>query len=242
MGKSTMIVKRVTRLVVLTGLYFILSSANDASEHIAYAIEADGQLHPAPPVDTAVNKPTVVECGVWLAPSTIPGAGLGMYAGRDFTRGEQLQQSGDLALPIVDIRAHTGNEEFQFNWDEYTWSAESLQMDGEGYHDINIASTGFGAAANCFLPLQNVDEWNPFPIDLGIHRSRDPGAGAFTIWANRTTTASKDIKAGKSKGVAAVVALVVHSLTPTPIEQARSSLSRMVITGLLDGRIWDPFL
>jgi len=70
-------------------------------------------------------------------------------------------------------------------------------MDGEGHSDVNVASPGFGAAANCFLPLHNVEEWNPQYDDLGLHRSKDPGAGAFTPWWNRTSTALKPIKAGE---------------------------------------------
>lgn len=70
-------------------------------------------------------------------------------------------------------------------------------MDGEGYSDITTASPGFGAAANCFMPLQNVEEWNAMYDSGGLHRSKDPGAGAFSPWWNRTTTAYKDIHAGE---------------------------------------------
>ena len=41
-------------------------------------------------------------CGVWFAKSTIPGAGLGMFAGRDFQQGQELLASGDVVTPIVD--------------------------------------------------------------------------------------------------------------------------------------------
>src|SRR3569832_1368158 len=32
---------------------------------------------------------------------------------------------------------------------------------------------------------------------LGLHRSRDPGAGAFSPYGNRTATVSRDVKAGE---------------------------------------------
>lgn len=72
---------------------------------------------------TTSKPPVVSECGIWLATSTIPNAGLGMYAGRDFRKDEMLQESGDVAVPIVDIRLHTGDPDFVFLWDEYTWNA-----------------------------------------------------------------------------------------------------------------------
>lgn len=138
------------------------------------------------------------QCGIWLGPSTIPNAGLGMFAGRPYKDGEWLQQPlGDIAIPIVDLRFHSGDDDFVFLWDEYTWNAENLHMDAEGYHDIHVASPGFGSAANCFLSLQNVDEWNPYFDDAGLHRARDPGAGALSQYGNRTTTATRDISPGE---------------------------------------------
>lgn len=64
------------------------------------------------------------ECGIWLAPSSLPGAGLGMYAGRDFMAGENLQHSGDVVIPFVDINHHQFERsqagQFHLLWDEYT--------------------------------------------------------------------------------------------------------------------------
>jgi hypothetical protein len=66
-------------------------------------------------------------CGLWLAPSSLPGAGLGMFAGRDFAKDELLQETGDVVIPIVDIMMHQrGRGKFNFLWDEYTWNGRSL--------------------------------------------------------------------------------------------------------------------
>jgi hypothetical protein len=65
------------------------------------------------------------ECGIWLAPSSIPGAGLGMYAGRDFKTGENLQPTGDIVIPQVDLDRHCLNNAPYILWDDYTWGAVS---------------------------------------------------------------------------------------------------------------------
>jgi hypothetical protein len=142
------------------------------------------------------------ECGIWLAPSTIPGAGLGMYAGRDFRKGDLLQEYGDVVIPIIDIESHAREfspEKWNFLWDEYTWDAESLQMDHEGYGHVNVASPGFGAAANSFLGIFNVEEYSPVPYDetASLHRSKDPGLGGFSMYGNRLSVAKRDISAGQ---------------------------------------------
>jgi hypothetical protein len=121
-----------------------------------------------------------------------------MFAGRDFDKDEHLQEWGDVVVPIVDLRYHLGGQEqFVFLWDEYTWSAETLAVDHEGYADVFAASPGFGAAANSFLPLHNVDEWYATVDTCGLHRSKDPGVGAFSAYHNRTSTAIRPIHAGE---------------------------------------------
>jgi hypothetical protein len=37
-------------------------------------------------------------CGIWLAPSAIEGAGLGMYAGKKIKKGDLFQDVGDLCM------------------------------------------------------------------------------------------------------------------------------------------------
>jgi hypothetical protein len=137
-----------------------------------------------------------VECGIWLATSTIPGAGLGMFAGKDFNSGEEMTQSGDIVIPIVDFKFHQKGERYDFLWDEYTWQAETTFSENEGLIEVNSASPGFGAAANSFLDLVNVDEWTP-QVGTGLDRRVDPGAGAFSAYHDRKSTAKVDIKAGQ---------------------------------------------
>ena len=58
---------------------------------------------------------------------------------------------------------------------------------------IYIAST---AAPNCHFRLLNVEEHKATYDNAGLDRYNSPGAGAFTPWFNRTSTAAKDIEAG----------------------------------------------
>jgi hypothetical protein len=47
------------------------------------------------------------DCGVYFAPSTIPGAGYGMYAGQDYRVGDQVTP-GDLIVAYTDMAFHNG--------------------------------------------------------------------------------------------------------------------------------------
>eukprot|EP00536_Pseudo-nitzschia_multiseries_P018661 jgi/Psemu1/56654/gm1.56654_g len=63
------------------------------------------------------------ECGLYLAPSSIPGAGLGMYSGSKKYEAYELVSDSDLMIPTWDLDYHNGNDVYHFLWDEYTWSS-----------------------------------------------------------------------------------------------------------------------
>jgi hypothetical protein len=141
---------------------------------------------------------TATICGVYLAPSTIPNAGLGMYAGADFAQDEEFLPLGDSVVGIYDISVHHGPKLVEkFLWDEYTWNAKAMHMNDEGLHEVTVTSTGFGAAANCYLGIVNVVEYHPLMYLTPLHPSRDPGAGGFSNFHYRKATAKRNIKAGQ---------------------------------------------
>lgn len=139
-----------------------------------------------------------------MAPSTIPGAGLGMFAGnRDYEEDDILTR-GDLVIPIFELDWHNGFHDYNFLWDEYTWSSsmfEVMEDEIEDAESMNVASPGMGAAVNCMLPLVNAvdaegeDDYvsDNLGIDNGAVTSDSPGVGAFTPYHDRTFEAKKDI-------------------------------------------------
>jgi hypothetical protein len=60
-------------------------------------------------------------------------------------------------------------------------------------------SPGAGAAINCFFPLLNTQGYDEGVKvgSAGLHRSKDPGAGASTIFHGRTSYAIRPIRAGE---------------------------------------------
>ena len=155
------------------------------------------------------------DCGIYLAPSSIPNAGLGMYAGnKHFQEGDAVADS-DLVIPIFELEWHNGFKDFMFLWDEYVWSATmfpGMEQEVEDIETIHVCSGGFGAAVNCMLPLVNVEDEDysyheglsgllaSSPDDddgLSSTTSTDsPGAGAFTPYGGRKFVASKNIEPG----------------------------------------------
>lgn len=147
---------------------------------------------------TTTTSSSPPSCGVYLAPSTIPGAGLGMFAGQDFQKGDQVTY-GDIIIPIVELQWHNNFEDnFFWLWDEYTWShslQESMEFEVQG-KDVSAASPGIGAALNCLSPLVNVEDSSAECDTAGLHRSQHPGAGAVTPYHGRASMAYRDVTQG----------------------------------------------
>ena len=175
----------------------LLVNWKDSSSPSRFVAADPSRHHPsAKNAEHDVDDP----CGVWLARSTIPGSGIGMFAGRDFEEDENLLGLGDHVIPLVDYQLNQGENDKWWLWDEYTWNPEILRAEHEGIDEVNVCSCGFGAAANSFLDFVNVEEGFPergLMDGTLLHRSKDPGAGAFTDYHSRSTTANQAIRAGE---------------------------------------------
>ena len=140
------------------------------------------------------------KCGIYLAPSTIPGAGMGMFAGHIAYEKGDLVSDFDLVIPLIEIDWHNGNQFYYFLWDEYVWSAtmfEGMEQEVETKTYVNGCSGGFGAAVNCRMNLVNVADTETGTV-LGMSgvSSESPGAGAFTPYYGRQFKALKYIPPG----------------------------------------------
>lgn len=114
-------------------------------------------------------------CGIWVAISTLPNSGLGMYAGKSYQPGELLPIR-DHATPMFDVRIHHEDEdEYPFLWEDYYWNGGGMTcIDQSGLAPVNdrtyhpscghysyslwIASCGFGSTANSFMDFVNLEE------------------------------------------------------------------------------------
>ena len=136
------------------------------------------------------------ECTLYLAPSTIPNAGLGIFTSISRTAGDIIGE-GDVMLPFVDMKFHNGDREYFNIWDDYLWDGLTMGMHLESSdHDVDAYAPGLDCAINCHLALLNVDRGSPRFDDAGLHRSRDPGAGAISLWINGSTIAMGNIPPG----------------------------------------------
>lgn len=135
------------------------------------------------------------ECGLFLALSTLPGAGMGIFSGFEKKPGDAIG-SGDVCLPQLDLRYHNRQPMFD-SMQDYYWQGNNMGMARESHSNDNSAyCPGLDCATNCHLGLLNTQHSYPLYDNSVLHRSKDPGAGAFTPYHNGTTYASRNIPAG----------------------------------------------
>jgi hypothetical protein len=141
------------------------------------------------------------KCGLYLAESTIPNAGVGIFTAEEKEPMDTLG-TGDVCIPNIDIKYH--NDIFLkmhgqvFNpFKAYYWSGYLMGMIGESHaNDVEAYCPGLDCAINCNIALINTHKSVPIYDSSGLHRARDPGAGAFTPYHNGTTYAARHIPAG----------------------------------------------
>jgi hypothetical protein len=146
-------------------------------------------------IDESKKETKHFECGLYIAESTIPNAGLGVFTATAKKPLDPLG-SGDVCIPNIDINYHNPLPVFN-PFQTYYWKGSSMGMSRESHsNDVEAFCPGFDAAINCNIALINTHKSYPAYDTAQLHRSHDPGAGAFTPYHNGTTYAARHIPAG----------------------------------------------
>jgi hypothetical protein len=142
-----------------------------------------------------VGKKSKPQCDLYMAESTIPNAGLGIFTSISKEKGETVG-NGDICLPFIDIHWHN-DDGFFYPFADYVWDGKFMGMNQEvGTYDVEAYWPGLDCAVNCNLALLNVVKAVPEYDEAGTHRTEHPGAGAFTPYHKGTTEVRRSIPPG----------------------------------------------
>lgn len=146
--------------------------------------------------------PVEEECQYFMAESSIPHAGLGMYSAKALKKDTDIFYS-DMVIQVEDIdlnqklrKWHHNIEEEETEWllANYYWQAHNT---GGAYEarDVQSIVPGLGMLANSHDGLVNALMVRP-SLDTNLKRLQDPGAGAVTNYHHLSFTAVGDMDAG----------------------------------------------
>ena len=137
-----------------------------------------------------------IQCDLYIAESTIPNAGLGIFTAKAREPGESVG-NGDICIPQIDLDWHHGAENID-NFADFVWDGTVLGMGSEvgPFELVHAFCPGLDAAVNAHAALVNVDVGLPLFDQGGLNRSKDPGVGAFSAYHNGTSSVHSYIPPG----------------------------------------------
>ena len=156
------------RRLPIDGLFEELSESRD---------EWDTSLDPLDNIEHLGHN----ECRLFLAESRIPNGGMDMFAGVYIDAFEQIEQSSELGIPLIDIKEHFPTY-FQTPVSTYPW--KSFQFNAHlDANDAHIISPGVGMLGNSHLGLINthivIKEFHEDVQPIAVNSiGRDAGTGA----------------------------------------------------------------
>lgn len=143
------------------------------------------------------------ECAVYMAPSTLGEyTSMGIYTGIPLEKGIVINFP-EIAVPLLFREFGTHVQGFQDGvlWDRYVWEGPVVSI--EPYTDTNrddsraVFVPGVGCTVNSVLDMSNIESTHGSEYSTaGLHRSKDPGSGAFTPYHNSKTIAAATLPAG----------------------------------------------
>lgn len=137
--------------------------------------------------DETIMAPQDLECHLYLAPSTIEGAGLGIFSAVDKEPGDTVG-NGDVCIPVAELYWHNYNVDPN-PLKDYFWAGKAMGMHTESStEDKEAYCPGLDCAINCHLGLINVAKSTPqYDADAG---------DSSTPYHNGTTEVTRHIPAG----------------------------------------------
>ena len=137
------------------------------------------------------NNEEANQCELYLAESSIPGAGMGLYSGVTIPKNGRIS-TPDIAIPLLNTE-----DSDQRMIKRYTWQGAVYGM----YFEARLVDTfapGAFALCNGHQGLHNIFMANDIDSDnLDIDRHNSPGSGAFTPWFKLQGYATTEIKQGQ---------------------------------------------
>ena len=144
-------------------------------------------------------------CSLYMAQSSIPNSGIGIYTGRDFTKGDVVDPRPQVALPLIQIDENDYYSTSTLK--NYPWHAklsgthleDKEAVAGSGVVSLN---PNVGMLANSHLGLVNVKQTSCDGVKSLIgssDRSKDEsaGAGAYSLYNHASFHAVFDMEGGE---------------------------------------------
>lgn len=132
-------------------------------------------------------------CSLFLAPSTVPGAGYGIFTTKDVAPGTEFFGE-NIAVPLIDLSLYDVTHSLIFT--DYYWAGSSEHQKYEALELDMIELSPLGTLSNHHSKLHNLALVPGTHDDTMVNRLLDNEAGAFTYHGGERYCAKHAISAG----------------------------------------------
>eukprot|EP00804_Cyclotella_cryptica_P004781 CCRYP_004881-RA/>CCRYP_004881-RA protein AED:0.03 eAED:0.03 QI:0/-1/0/1/-1/1/1/0/656 len=169
--------------------------------HLYFSLAAAAASSTDDECSTSTSAGNARRCGLYLARSTIPHSGLGVFTGIPHDVGSSLAPP-EIAHQIIvhfqndDEGHHAPGAYWQSLVHDYTWQST---VTGGAFEAESVESLipGLGMAANSFLPLVNARSVMGSIDSASVNADgKGPGSGAFSSYHGVTYVAERPLEAG----------------------------------------------
>jgi len=141
--------------------------------------------------DTKINNYNPI-CQYYLAPSSIPNAGFGVYTTQSMPANTPLQHhSGSPTIEVTDIKVH--RPEIKWLHSDYVWGDDGHSAESTELSVINFALANYHPYLHC----AEGPETYRHSDDLIPRGSGSPGIGASSLHDGRQFQTTREISAGE---------------------------------------------
>ncbi|KAI2512513.1 hypothetical protein MHU86_1966 [Fragilaria crotonensis] len=190
---------RVCIIIVLCGnlipwiVLIILSNVNAVTVSISESIASEQRTEESTKLATISSRHE--QCSIYIAPSTIPGAGQGVFTSKPIANGTVIGIP-DFIIPIIDLEFNhpslilINSNDSCWMLHDYVWNGDTMMgMHREGGNTGALAP-GFDAAVNSYIETagnattttttttSSSSRFNPIGITIPISQKNDTPAGA----------------------------------------------------------------
>ncbi len=138
------------------------------------------------PSTTTTTTSSSSQCRLYMAPSSVPNAGLGVFSGTHIPPDTLVDLNPQILLPIIDIRHFKPDAYGPSILQHYPWIGRSMGTHLESKYDATFAYPNLGMLCNSHLGLKNVRMDMKKTIvnrySRIVDRSKNPGSGASSYF------------------------------------------------------------
>jgi len=183
LGREKMMVSNAFAFVcyIIAFSTIVISSLSSSTEEVCVAdIDNNEQNFP---------------CSVYLARSTIPNGGFGLFAGVPIPRGRPVGPP-DIAVHLIDLPTDEDNFALRNLHEKYAASSHVTGGQFEG-NQVHALLPGIGMVANGLAKDFNVIPYRPDVNEADVARTTSPGTGAISHYFNMSYFSFQDIRVGE---------------------------------------------